>query len=367
MFPLPVLSTAFLLSLQLHTSSALPFSNEYISAEAATRDTYVNNALTAANALNQRWFDGDTGLWDNMWWQSANFLCTHADLTELAPEQFMEVSSYFFETAVEQGRKYNGGDFRNDFYDDEGWWAMALIRIYDMTGQTRYLDAARETFEDMTSGRNAVCGGHWWSKERTYIASISNELFLNVAAALGNRVPELKNHYRGLALENANWFLDSGLIDSNNTVLDGIDIETCEPTGTVFTYNSGVVLGAFVELTKLTDDDRYIRRAHTIAEGAMEHLVDADGILTETGWPEDLDPTREMFKGVFVRNLKYLHAAEPRDDYVGFLQKNADALWSRNREGGFIGPNWQGVYHDASAPSQGSGLDALVAAAAVTK
>lgn len=362
MFSSPLLTTALLASL----AHSFPLT-WYISLAAVDRQTYITNALTAANALNRQWFDSSTGIWDNAWWQSANFLCTHADLTELAPERFMEVSNYFFETSVQRGREYNGGDFHNEFYDDEGWWAMALIRIFDVTGGERYLDAARETFEDMTTGRNAVCGGHWWSKERTYIASISNELFLNVAAALGNRVPERRQYYRDLALENANWFLDSGLINSNNTVADGVDIDTCEPTGTVFTYNSGVILGAFAEMTKLTNDDRYITTAHRIAAGALRHLVDQDGILTEIGWPEDLDPTRAMFKGVFVRNLKYLHAASPREEYVVFLQKNADAVWARARDEGFLGPNWQGGGEwERGSSAQGSGFDVLVAAAAVS-
>lgn len=370
MFSLRSLPLTLLLSFQASVSGAVPLT-EYISLEAASREAYVNSSIKAVNTLNQQWFNSSNGLWEDMWWQSANFLCTHADLTDLATDFLMETSQYYFQTSVEEARKSNGGDFHNDYYDDEGWWAMALIRIFDITGQQSYLEDAKETFEDMKTGRNAVCGGHWWSKEKTYIASIANELYLNVAAALGNRVPGRKGYYRDLALENVDWFLQSGLITSNNTVRDGIDIETCEPTGTVFTYNCGVILGALTELHTLTSNTKYLETAHRIAEGAMEHLVDSDGILTEVGWPDDLDPTRAMFKGVFVRNLKYLQAADPRHEYVGFLQKNADALWSRNRdekvgERGLIGPNWQGRYHEASASSQGSGLDALVAAAAVS-
>lgn len=366
MFAFQKLLLSLLLSLPAYLTHAAPLTTEYISAEAPTRETYINNALIAANALNQKWFDSATGLWDNMWWQSANFLCTHADLTELAPERFMEVSSYFFETSVDQARKFNGGNFHNEYYDDEGWWAMALIRIYDVTKQKRYLTAARHTFEDMKTGRGAVCGGHWWSKEHTYIASIANELFLNVAAALANRVPARRAYYRDFAVASADWFLAAGLITANDTVADGLDTASCAPTGTVFTYNAGVILGALAELHALTASARYLAAAHRIAAGALAHLVDADGILTEVGWPDALDPTRAMFKGVFVRNLKYLHAASPREAYVGFLQKNADAVWARSREQGFLGPNWQGGYQDASPSSQGSGLDVLVAAAAVS-
>ena len=167
-----------------------------------------------------------------------------------------------------------------------------------------------------------------------------------------------------------NWFLDSGLINEDDTVDDGIDIETCEPTGTVFTYNSGVILGALTELHKLTSNDTFIDTAHRIAHGAMEHLVDDNGILTEhgAGAIDDLDPTAAMFKGAFVRNLKYLHKADPKPEYVTFLQKNADVMWREDRiDRGRIGANWQGKNHDATSSSQGAGFDVLVSAAAVTE
>ncbi len=74
--------------------------------------------------------------------------------------------------------------FLNDFHDDEGWWALALIRSWDVAHSQVYLDEAKSIFEDMRNGTDSTCGGGiWWSKERAYKNAIANELYLSVAAS----------------------------------------------------------------------------------------------------------------------------------------------------------------------------------------
>ena len=335
-------------------------------ARAASRSDYLNNSITAANTLNLNWYDSSDGLWEGLWWNSANMITTLADLAAMYPDTILPSLNGYFETTFVAAPASNGGSFINDYYDDEGWWAMAWIKLFDVTNNSTYLEAAQDIFSDMVKGADATCGGHWWSKDNDANTAIGNELYLAVAASLANRIIN-GSEYANIAVREAEWFLNSGMINENNTVNDGLNLTTCEPIGPTYTYNSGVILGALVELNLLTSNQTYLDIASNIAHGTIQTLTDSNGILTEVGYPGPPDDTGAQFKGVFARNLAYLQSVAGDDAYVSFLQANADAIWNEDREdGSLLGPDWQGPYFDASAASQSSALDCLVGATAVS-
>lgn len=257
--------------------------------------------------------------------------------------------------------------FLNDYYDDEGWWALAWLKVYDLTKQQRYLQVASDIFDDMVSkGSNATCGGIWWDRARTYESAIANELFLSVAAHLANRKPN-KVYYIDWALRQWQWFRDSGLINADNNINDGLDSTTCKNNNAqVYTYNQGVILGALVELNIATPNDSYISTAHNIASSAIKKLSDAQGILHEPGEP-DLGNDGDQFKGIFMRNLQVLQQATGDRAFRAFIEKNARSIWQygRNASTNFLGPVWSGPLYTTTAATQSSALDALVAAAAM--
>lgn len=43
-----------------------------------------------------------------------------------------------------------GSGFLNNYYDDEGWWALAWIAAYDGTGNAQYLNMSQQIFADMS-------------------------------------------------------------------------------------------------------------------------------------------------------------------------------------------------------------------------
>src|SRR6185437_15617563 len=115
--------------------------------------------------------------------------------------------------------------FLNKYYDDEGWWALAWVDAWDLTGDNAYLAMAESIFKDMAAAWDDTCGGGiWWNRDRKYKNAIANELFLSVAAHLANR--DLHNRARYLKWANRewSWFAHSGMINSRNLVNDGLRI-----------------------------------------------------------------------------------------------------------------------------------------------
>ncbi|KAF2258248.1 Six-hairpin glycosidase [Lojkania enalia] len=342
----------------------------------AVADQYVDNAHTAVKTLQDRWYDANNGLWKvdtesgHVWWQSGNMIETIAKFGIHDPSFKQTASDIVANTYAKAANQFGANNWINDFYDDNGWWALGWIASYDLTGDVRYLNTAKDIFEDMTGGWTTPCnGGIWWSKHKEHITAISNELFLSVAAHLANRVPENeKAEYRNWAIMEWDWFSKSGMINGDNVINDGIRVDDCQNNGEwVYTYNQGVVLAGLSELARATSNGYYIEQAYRIAGGALNALTD-NGILIEKvptpGGIGDLDEQGMMFKGVFVRGLSTLNENAPRQDFWEFLKRNADSVWSKDRDGeGVIGPRWQGPSGLALTTSHASGIDALVAAA----
>ncbi|KAH7328317.1 glycosyl hydrolase family 76-domain-containing protein [Stachybotrys elegans] len=376
-------------------------------AAAAGPDEYTRNAVLAIEELNSQWYNVQTGIWDNAWWNSANALTTLAEFTLLRLDEAnrLNLGGYMYNTFVQAQRTnvqtlkitsadgmpestycldYNQGcmakreflgkrgfdDFINEFYDDEGWWALGLIRTYDATADRQYLDAAVNIFEDMQTGLGGPCGGGiYWNKDRRYVNAITNELYLFVAAALARRIPDNPS-YLETARNQWAWFDRSGMINDDNLINDGLDGE-CRNNGLqTWSYNQGVILGALTELWRATGNDRLLDRATTIARAAIDHLANGDGVLVETDRCELRDGhcgrDGQQFKGIFVRNLRYLHNARPRPEFRDFIVKNADVIWANNRnDENQLGVAWNGPFVLATGNSHSSALDVLVAAISV--
>lgn len=300
-----------------------------------------------------------------MWWQSGNIIETIARFG-IQDESFKQTAIDIVSNTYDKSRNQKGyKDWKNDFYDDEGWWAMGWIASYDLTGDQKFLNTAKDLFEDMTTGWTTPCkGGIWWNKPKESIASISNELFLAVSASLANRVPAgEKADYQNWAQMEWDWFWNSGVINSDRLINDGIDKTSCQNDAkTTWTYNQGVVLTGLSELAKAKSDGGLIAHAKELAAASMSRLSE-DGILTEPV-AHPLDEQGAMFKGAYVRGLSSLNKNEGQQAYTDFLKRNADSALARAKNSdGVIKDRWQGGSEGLNAASHAAGIDVLVAAA----
>ncbi|KAI0132150.1 glycosyl hydrolase [Xylariales sp. AK1849] len=361
--------------------------------------SYKANTVDALQAL-QEWYDDETGLWNTTgWWNSANCLTVLADFAALdddnvvgsglnIPEIIQTTYEQAQKTTVQVQKSLSAAglptssytrvskranivkrgfeNFLDDYYDDEGWWALALIHSHDVgvqgLGDQQYLQAANTIFEDMKSG-SSPCGGIYWSKVTNYTNAIANELYLSVAASLANRMPN-KQYYLDIAQTQWEWFKNSGMINSDNLINDGLD-DNCKNNGMQeWTYNQGVILGGLVELYKATNNASLLVEAQTIASAAIS-AKSRNGTLYE-GCEPDCGGDGAQFKGIFMRNLRYLQNVAPQNSFKTFILNNANTIWANDRgNGSQLGVTWPGPYTSATAATQSSAIDALVAALAV--
>lgn len=245
---------------------------------------------------------------------------------EAVATEYERTSDIGYARALHRWLDRHGGR-RSRFYDDDGWYVNAWLRGFEVTGDERFLHAARAGFADLLSGWDDVCGGGlWWSRDRTYKNAITNELFLLAAARLASTV----DGAREWADRSWRWFEGSGLINNEQLVNDGL--HECRNNGdTTWTYNQGVLISALVTLAGQTDDRSLLATAAGIARATTTRLAPG-GILREPSEPA-CDRDQEIFKGVLAQGLGRLcHADEPGTrDLEAFLRANADSVWQRAR------------------------------------
>lgn len=360
--------TQSILALVLAATSFLLWRLPLHAGEAASRsgeDDALRQTQLAVERL-QVWYDPQTGLWKSTgWWNAANALTVLIDFSRAT-------HSSQYQAVIARTYAANApSNFLNKFYDDEGWWALAWIDAYDLTGDATYLRTASGIFEDMTTGWDEVCGGGiWWNKERKYKNAIANELFLTVAAHLANREQARgqRARYDVWAKREWKWFRHAGMIESDHLISDGLDAKCQDNHQTKWSYNQGVILGGLAELSRTRGESGVLHEAGLIATAAVQKLVDKNGVLHDPCEP-DCGADGAQFKGIFVRNLAALSARVPTSDrYVEFMSVNADSILNYDQgEDHTFGAVWSGPPHAPTAASQSSAIDALVAALGVGK
>ena len=317
----------------------------------------------------QQFYVRDTGLYaaPSGWWNAANAMTVLASYSKVTgSKRYRRVLANTFKRANTANKTTS---FFNSYDDDEGWWALAWIDAYDLTGKRAYLTMAETIFANIAGEWDTTtCGGGvWWKKPNKYKNAIANELFLAVAASLANRTKRTASAtYLVWAQREWAWFKGSGMINSQSLVNDGLDStnpRACTNNGrNTWSYNQGVILGGLAELYKADHDPTLLPQAAAIANATIAHLT-VNGILVDRSVSGNDTP---QFKGVFARNLMYLYGAAPDPRYKAFADANANSIWTHDQGPKHqFGALWQGPFDSADATRQTSALDALVAAAAM--
>jgi predicted alpha-1,6-mannanase (GH76 family) len=327
----------------------------------------------------QQWYDNETGLWETTsWWNGANALTAiirygqltdNDSLVEVVENTFLKTKQ-FRVPATEKKDAWTCTNYINDYYDDEGWWALAWLDAWEWTGNQEYLGMARYIFDDITLGWDETCGGGiYWKKGLKYKSTISNELTLLLAARLhlANTDTIRGKSCLQWSLDIWNWMHSGELINEEGLVQDGVGGRRgdCKINPRIWTYNQGVILSGLVYLSEITGDEIYLNYADGIALAAITNMVSDGGILCEINCePDDCNADAEQFKGIFMRHLALLNQYSPKKEYGEFIALNAHSIWETAMQNGSIPPgiSWSIIPERSNAATASSALDAMNAA-----
>lgn len=332
-----------------------------ITCTAWARTTWnAGDRRTAAATALMMSFDRTTKLFGgNGWWTSANALTAIIDNARVSG-----MGSYMYAIADTYNKNIGaqGGNFTNEYLDDTGWWGLAWVAAYDRTGDSRYLNTARADADHMFANWNSTCGGGVrWSTNGNYKNAITNELFLQLTAALHNRIPG-DTTYLNRARNEWTWFQNSKMINSDHMINDGLN-DACANNGQpTWTYNQGVVLGGLTELYRATGDASLLTTARTLANASTTRLQ-SGGVLREPGEGDGCTGDGPSFKGAYVRGLGRLNTQLADHPYASTLSSWANSAYTKDRNPlDQYGPHWAGGAGSTDYGCQQSVLDLLNAA-----
>jgi hypothetical protein len=312
----------------------------------------------SATALMQYWNTG-IGRWNSAVssWQDANALTAMIDYIQRTGD-----STYAYAIAATYNDNLTSADYTGTYIDDTGWWGLVWLKAYGYTGDARYLQTAEYDAGYMSQYWDGTCGGGvWWSTARTAKNAIANELYLELNAALHLAVPG-DSTYLARARQEWAWFAQSGLINSNSLINDGLNLSTCQNDGGwTYTYNQGVILAGLADLYRSTGQSALIATAQNIANAATTRLT-TGGILVdpcEAGWCAN---DGYSFKGIFVRDLREFANTLGLSAYNGFLGTQASSILAKDTDlDGQSGLYWAGPLSAVGFANQQSALDAFTA------
>ena len=152
----------------------------------------------------------------------------------------------------------NRGAGHRTWYDDEGWWGIALYDAFRATGDRRYLRSADRALAFLDSGWDPRAGGIYWDSNRTFMASESLVGATLLAAYLYRETGAPK--YLTLVTKYTSW-ADRRLRGS-----DGLYRSRPTSDGVPMPYVEGPMATALVVICKATGDRSRCAKGEDLAD-----------------------------------------------------------------------------------------------------
>ncbi len=182
----------------------------------------------------------------------------------------------------------------NVFVDDMEWIILAQIRMFEATGDVKYIAKGRQMYDDWVwptwgpEDETPWFGGITW---KTDVAKTKNACSNGPAALVAARMYRFydkagfndgkqKEAYLNEAIKIYTWEKNVLFDRVTGAVYDNIDLSGNIKKECIFTYNIGTFLGAAHELYNITGDRQYLDDAALAASYVINHMSKG-GVLSD--------------------------------------------------------------------------------------
>ena len=222
-----------------------------------------------------------------------------------------------------------GDDWKWNTYNDDIMWAcIMLTRTYLHTGNTRYLNTAKNNFKVVydRAWTESYGGGLVWCEGKTSKNACVNGPGAIAACFLAIATGDTSYYSKA---ENMIKWLNKMLVQEDGGVWDNIDWDSANNKYTyntwVSTYNQGTYIGACLMLYEYNKNYDYLEMARKAAKRATKISNILDG--------EDNGGDLIGFKGILARWLGKLVKDMNINTYNDWIANNAHSAWvNRNNE-----------------------------------
>ncbi|MDT0677882.1 glycoside hydrolase family 76 protein [Autumnicola musiva] len=238
------------------------------------------------------------------------------------------------------------GGSTDHYYDDSAIVAMELIKAYELTNDSFYLDRAKKVTEFIMSGEDSRMGGglYWFEGQSENCTSGPNCMKAAntsaYAAYVATEMYQLTNdtQYLTFAKRVYDWTYNTLRDPSDNLYWNDINIGSEEINTTKWTYNAAMMIMSGINLYEISDDQEYLNQAISTARAAYSKFTKViNGRIfyqTNDSW------FNVELLTAFIQLSEY---DSKSDEYVEVFIDNMDYAWenARNDEGQFY-EDWSG-------------------------
>lgn len=225
----------------------------------------------------------------------------------------------------------------NAFNDDIAWVCIGFTRLYNFTGNEKYLTIAKNNFDIMWAraySPDVLGGGLWWKDDQKNTKNSCIQCPASIAACLIGKATKDDSYYEK-AKEVMEWEFEVLFEEDTGKVYD------CKQTNGNYnywasTYNQGTFVGACTLLHEKYGDQKYLDYAVKAVEYGMTKLDNKNGVLNGEASGADLIG----FKGILTRWFYRYAQYTDNHEVVIWLQQNADTAFANRNKDNIVWTAW---------------------------